>query len=83
MNLLNGWMGKLLREKGVDIYRMKGVLAVKDMPQSFVFQAVHMVMDGSPGAAWGDEKRINKLVFIGKNLDREELEKGFRACLVK
>jgi len=83
MNLLNAWMGKVLREKGADIYRMKGVLAVKDMPQCFVFQAVHMVMDGSPGATWPDEKRINKIVFIGKNLNREELENGFKSCLVK
>jgi len=82
MNLLNGWMGRLLRERGPDIYRMKGVLAVKDMDQCFVFQAVHMVMDGSPGAPWTDEKRVNKLVFIGKNLNREELESGFRSCLV-
>jgi len=83
MNLLNGWMGKVLREKGADIYRMKGVLAVKDMPNCFVFQAVHMVMDGSPGAVWPDDKRVNKLVFIGKNLNREELETGFKSCFAK
>lgn len=27
------------------------------------------------------EKRINRLVFIGKNLDRKELEDGFKSCL--
>jgi len=84
MNLLNAWMGKLLREKGTDIYRMKGVLAIKDMPNAFVFQAVHMVMDATQGSPWpNDEKRINKIVFIGKELNREELEKGFYSCLVK
>jgi len=83
MDLLNGWMGKVLREKGVDIYRMKGVLAVQDMPQCFVFQAVHMVLDASPGAPWPDDKRINKIVFIGKNLNRQELEEGFFSCMVK
>jgi len=83
MNLLNAWMGKLLREKGPDIYRMKGVLAIKDMPNCFVFQAVHMVLDATQGSLWPDEKRINKIVFIGKNLNREELEKGFMSCVVK
>jgi G3E family GTPase len=83
MNLLNAWMGRLLREKGADIYRMKGVLAVKDMPNAFVFQAVHMVMDATQGAPWPDNKRVNKIVFIGKNLNREEIEKGFKGVLVQ
>ena len=30
---------------------------------------------------WGAEPRANKLVFIGRNLDRAELEAGFRRCL--
>mgnify|MGYP006203800081 CR=1 FL=1 len=31
---------------------------------------------------WKDgEKRSSKLVFIGRNLDREALNQGFRACL--
>jgi len=82
MNLLNAWMGKLLREKGADIYRMKGVLAIKDIPNCFVFQAVHMVLDASPGGEWPNEKRLNKIVFIGKDLNREEIETGFFNCLV-
>lgn len=49
----------------------------------FVFQGVHSILDGCPGKAWGsDEKRINKLVFIGKNLDETALRKGFKGCLV-
>jgi len=82
MNLLNAWMGKLLREKGPDIYRMKGILAIKDMPNCFVFQAVHMVMDATQGGLWPDSKRTNKIIFIGKDLNREEIEKGFYSCLV-
>mmetsp|Transcript_66062 Transcript_66062/g.137984 ORF Transcript_66062/g.137984 Transcript_66062/m.137984 type:complete len:460 (-) Transcript_66062:344-1723(-) len=79
---LNDWIGWLLKEKGVDIFRTKGVLAVKDMPQKFVFQAVHMAFSGAPQKAWGaNEERLCKLTFIGKNLNREELETGFRKCL--
>jgi len=78
---LNAWLGKLLSEKGVDIFRMKGVLSIKGEERRFVFQGVHMLFDGSPGESWGDEERRNSLVFIGRNLDRGDLEGGFRACL--
>jgi hypothetical protein len=47
------------------------------------FQGVHSTLDGCPGRTWGpDEKRINKLVFIGRNLDETALRKGFKGCLV-
>lgn len=49
----------------------------------WVRQGVHDIFQGSPDRLWGpDEPRINKIVFIGKNLDGEELEKGFKACLL-
>ncbi|KAG0475732.1 hypothetical protein HPP92_015418 [Vanilla planifolia] len=66
-----------------DIYRMKGLLSVDGMEERFVFQGVHDIFQGSPDRLWGsDEPRINKIVFIGKNLDAEELKKGFKACLL-
>jgi len=82
MHKLNQWMGGLLREKGIDIYRMKGVLSVHGMDTRFVFQGVHMIFNGNPAQPWGTEKRINKIVFIGKKLNRTELEEGLRSCLV-
>jgi G3E family GTPase len=83
MDKMNEWMGNLLREHGADIYRMKGVLAIKDAPAKFVFQGVHMQFDGAPHTAWEEgEARVSKLIFIGKKLDREELTAAFRACLV-
>jgi G3E family GTPase len=75
------WLGTLLRTKGQDIFRMKGVLAVKGRDQRVIFQGVHMLMDGGPGKPWGPEPRQNALIFIGRNLDRRELNEGFRACL--
>merc|ERR1719321_2233767 len=79
---LNEWIGKLLREKGADIFRMKGVLAVKGVAQRYVFQGIHMIFGGQPQGDWKDsEKRCNRLVFIGRNLDRGELERGFKATL--
>jgi hypothetical protein len=42
---------------------------------------VHMLLEGALGRPWGALERTNKLVFIGKNLNREALAAGFRACL--
>lgn len=77
----NEWLGWLLATKGVDIFRSKGFLAVAGEPRRYVFQGVHMLFDGTEGPAWGDTPRHNRLVFIGRNLDRDTLESGFRACL--
>ncbi len=78
----NAWLGGLLREKGTDIYRMKGIVHVKDQPNRFVFQGVHMLFDGKLDRPWKNTSEAgNQFVFIGKNLDRHELEKGFQSCL--
>ena len=79
---LNGWLSKLLSEKGVDIFRMKGFLSLSGESDRFVFQGVHMLFDGKPDRPWGDLARKNQLVFIGRNLDKENMYKGFKACLV-
>lgn len=79
---LNGWLGTLLREKGVDIFRSKGILSIAGWTDRYVFQGVHMLMDGTTDRAWGlEESRRNRLVFIGRNLDRSQLELGLRACV--
>ena len=78
---LNAWLGELLREKGVDIFRMKGFISVAGESRRFVFQGVHMLVDGQPDREWGDSPRRNQLVFIGRNLDEESMRQGFAACL--
>merc|ERR1711935_1082568 len=49
---LNQWIGWLLREKGTDLFRSKGVLAVKGMKERYVFQAIHMLYASSQGNPW-------------------------------
>ncbi len=78
---LNDWISTLLRVKGGDIYRMKGVLAVKGSNKRLVFQGVHMLFDAKFDREWGTDARQNTLVFIGKNLDRAALLEEFNACL--
>jgi mono/diheme cytochrome c family protein len=74
---LNEWIGELLKTKGNDIYRMKGVLSVKGSNKRLVFQGVHMLFDAKFDREWQrDENRTNTLVFIGKNLDRAALTEG-------
>jgi G3E family GTPase len=79
---LNDWIGKLLMTQGQNLFRIKGILSIKGDPRRFVFQGVHMQLDGRLDRPWKpDEPRQNTLVFIGRNLDRMKLEEGFRSCL--
>jgi G3E family GTPase len=75
------WLSQLLQTQGPDIFRMKGVLSIKGMEERFVFQGVHMLFDGKPDRRWKPGERKNQLIFIGRNLDRQKLNEGFRACL--
>ena len=79
---LNSWMGKLLSEKGVDIFRTKGFISYLGNPNRIVFQGVHMLFTAQPDKEWGNEPRRNQLVFIGRNLDEEQMQKDFDKCLV-
>ena len=79
---LNDWLRELLMQEGPDIFRMKGILSIKGDPRRFVFQGIHMLFDGRPDRPWSKgEERDNKLIFIGRKLNRERLEDGFRKCL--
>ena len=84
VNKLERWIGELMQSKGEDLFRYKGVLAVKGMDQKFVFQGVHMLFGGgfsSEVAPWKEgEARECRFVFIGRNLDDEELQKGLMDC---
>jgi len=77
---LNKWLSELLREKGTDIFRMKGILDIRGCANRYVFQGVHMLFDGREDKPWGSAPRASDMVFIGRNLDREALVKGFERC---
>ena len=80
---LNDWLSNLLQTKGVDIFRMKGILNVAGKSDRLVFQGVHMLFDGKPDRPWKEgETRKNELVFIGRNLDEAQLREDFKQCLV-
>ncbi|MFG1462641.1 GTP-binding protein [Xanthobacter sp. DSM 24535] len=75
------WVQELVASEGVNILRSKGILAFKDDPDRFVFQGVHMILDGDHQRPWKpDEKLQSRIVFIGRKLDRTKLEDGFLSC---
>jgi G3E family GTPase len=79
---LSHWFRELLAEFGERIMRMKGILNLRKDPDQFVFQGVHMLFEGRPGRAWADEEeRLNRLVFIGRNLDKGQITQGFLECI--
>ena len=79
---MNAWLSKLLAEKGIDIFRMKGFISISGDPRRFVFQGVHMLFDAQPEREWGEMERKNQLIFIGRNLDEKVIQQDFDKCLI-
>ena len=81
MQKFQQWMGTLLQEQGQNLLRTKGILASAGEDRRFAFQAVHMMADGDFIGAWpAGAPRHSKLVFIGRDLNRPQLRRGFEAC---
>jgi G3E family GTPase len=75
------WVQNLVAKEGPSILRTKGILAFKDDPDRFVFQGVHMILDGDHQRPWrDDEPRQSRIVFIGRNLPEEQIRTGFAGC---
>jgi G3E family GTPase len=78
------WVQDLVQKEGPNILRCKGILAFKDDDQRFVFQGVHMILDGDHQRPWkADEKRDSRIVFIGRKLPDKMITEGFESCLAK
>jgi G3E family GTPase len=76
------WIQDLVAKDGPSILRSKGILAFKDDPDRFVFQGVHMILDGDHQRAWKDgETRESRLVFIGRNMPEDKIRTGFEGCV--
>ncbi|KAB7704404.1 GTP-binding protein [Bacillus aerolatus] len=82
MNKVEQWMSYLIQEKGEDLLRYKGILHIQGIQERLVFQGIHMLFSGRPDRKWKEnETRLSELVFIGKNLNKEELEQQFNNCI--
>ena len=72
------WIQDVTQKFGIDIMRMKGIIAFKNDADRFVVQSVHMLLEGDHQRPWKDgEPRTSRLVFIGRNLPKDALREGF------
>jgi len=76
------WLGSVVRQPGLDLLRMKGVLAIGGDDRRWVFQAVRRTIEVEPGRPWGEDTPLSQLVFIGRGLDVASLHAGAMACRV-
>ena len=77
------WFGKVLQTRGQDILRSKGILDFDGLDERYVFQGVHMLMDGSPMGEWPKDKpKSSRVVFIGRDIENMGLKDGFEACKI-
>jgi G3E family GTPase len=76
------WVEDLVQVEGPNILRSKGILSFSGEDRRFVFQGVHMILDGDHQRPWKeDEKRESRIVFIGRNLPEEKISEGFKSCI--
>lgn len=76
------WLSGLLGTHGEQVYRSKGILYIKGVPKRVIFQGVQMSFDCAPDRFWNtDEKRESQFVFIGQDLNEQEIRDGFETCI--
>ena len=76
------WVQDLVQKEGPNILRCKGILAFKDDDERFVFQGVHMILDGDHQRPWNKgEKRDSRIIFIGRNLPEDKIRQEFERCI--
>ena len=81
LDKFNNWLRMLLIMEGMDVFRAKGILNPKSSDKRYIFQSVYMLFEGRFEDSWGNRPRENKMVFIGRNLNKERLEKGIQSCV--
>lgn len=76
------WLQDLVQTEGQKILRCKGILAFKEDDDRYVFQGVHMMLEGDHQRKWkADEKRESRVVFIGRELPEKAIREGFEGCI--
>ncbi len=76
------WLGEFVEKHAVDLFRSKGIIAIRDVPERMVFQGVHGMFRITLGQTWANEERLTQAVFIGRNLRREGIVSGLESCRV-
>jgi G3E family GTPase len=72
------WLQDLVAKDGEKILRSKGILSFKGDDDRYVFQGVHMMLEGDHQRKWKTgEARESRLVFIGRELPEQAIRDGF------
>ncbi len=77
LHTLKIWLQFLATRRTHEIWRMKGVLNCTDRTEAVVLQAVYQWLEIGPGEE--DPPDTSVLVLIGRDLDGEELQRGWAA----
>src|SRR3974390_3248409 len=78
------WLQNLVASEGQNILRSKGILAFSDDDDRYVFQGVHMMLEGDHQRPWKEgEARESRLVFIGRELPEQAIRAGFESCITR
>jgi G3E family GTPase len=77
----NHWLRMLLIMEGMDVFRSKGILNANNSDKRYIFQSVYMLFEGRFEEPWNNRSKENKMVFIGRNLNKKRLEKGIQSCI--
>ena len=76
------WIQGVAQHFGIDMLRMKGIIAFQGDDDRYVMQGVHMLLEGNHQRPWKpDETRLTRIVFIGRDLPRDIIEDGFKRCV--
>ncbi len=82
VNKFMPWLQELVAKDGARILRSKGILSFKDDDERYVFQGVHMMLEGDHQRPWkADEPRESRVVFIGRELPEQAIRDGFEKCI--
>lgn len=83
IGLFSTWMQNFLYFNSDNMFRVKGFVSFEDMPERYIFHAVRSTYMFEIGEHWGDEPRFSKLIFIGKEINRDSLENNLYQLLAK
>jgi G3E family GTPase len=72
------WLQMLFIQEGMNVFRAKGILNVEGSSEKYLFQSIYMMFEGQFDKPWGSNSPLNKMVFIGQDLDSQRLEESLK-----
>ena len=74
------WIDRFIQQHAENLFRCKGIIAIRNFPERLIFHGVHGVFRLSVGEPWADETPRSRAIFIGRGLDGGAILKGIESC---